>query len=74
MSESLSKADYVWSLNEWWRRFRDEPERFEREFQTIMELETAESEGREPTMGEEGWRYVQQLLAERGQDAEDPAE
>lgn len=70
MSESISKSDYVWALNEWWRRFRDEPDRFQREFQTIMELEAAESENREPTMGDEGWRYVHQLLAERDAAAE----
>jgi hypothetical protein len=65
VAEAMIKADYVWALNEWWRRYRDEPERFEREWQAIMELEAAESEGRDPTMGEEGWKYMQALLTER---------
>lgn len=65
MNEAITKSDYVWALNEWWRRYRDEPERFQREFQAIKELDAAESENREPSMGEEGWQYVQFLLAER---------
>lgn len=37
------------ALNEWMRRFIDEPDRFEREFQTVGEYLRDQAEGREPT-------------------------
>lgn len=63
--ETLTKDDFIWAYNEWWRRYRDEPEKFAREFQAIAELNDAAREGREPTLGDEGWAYVKQLLSER---------
>lgn len=65
MSEKLAKEDFIWAFNEWWRRYRDEPEKFAREFQAIAELNAAAAEGREPTLGDEGWAYIRELLKER---------
>lgn len=63
--ESISKADYIYAVNEWWRRYRDEPATFQAQFQVIIELNTAEAEGREPTVGENDFAYMCLLLDER---------
>lgn len=62
---AITKADHVYAVNEWWRRYRDEPERFQREFQAVLEVTQAEAEGREPCLGENDWAYMNQLLDER---------
>lgn len=62
---AISKADHVYLINEWWRRIRDEPEKFRREFQVIQELNQAEAAGREPTTGDNDWAYSNQILDER---------
>lgn len=63
--ESMTKADHIYASNEWWRRYRDEPEKFGREFQAIAEVNAAQSEGRDPTLGERDWADCCFLLAER---------
>jgi hypothetical protein len=62
---AITKADHIYAVNEWWRRYRDEPDRFGREFQAIVELNLAEQEGREPCLGENDWAYMNQILDER---------
>ena len=54
----------VKALNEWMRRFIEEPARFEREFVTVNQFLKDEADGREPTYGESGARYMEQLAAE----------
>jgi hypothetical protein len=63
--ESMTKEEVIWTTNEWWRRYRDEPEKFGREFQAIAEVNAAERGGREPTLGEDAWAYQLFLLGER---------
>lgn len=65
MKTSMTKEEVIWTTNEWWRRYRDEPERFGREFQAIAEVNAAESEGREPNLGLDAWNYQLFLLNER---------
>jgi hypothetical protein len=62
---SMTKAEVIWTTNEWWRRYRYEPERFGREFQAVAEVRAAEAEGREPTLGDDAWRYQLFLLGQR---------
>jgi hypothetical protein len=62
---AITKADHIYAVTEWWRRYRDEPERFTAQFQVIIELNAAEAEGREPAVGENDWAYMNQILDER---------
>jgi hypothetical protein len=62
---TMTKAEVIWTTNEWWRRYRDEPERFGREFQAVAEVTAAEVEKREPTLGLNSWNYQLFLLEER---------
>lgn len=62
---SMTKAEVIWTTNEWWRRYRDEPERFGREFQAVAEVTRADAEGREPSIGIDSWNYQLFLLEQR---------
>ena len=48
------------AFNEWMRRYTDEPERFEREFQTVAEF-LATPDGDDPTYGAECAAYLVQI-------------
>ncbi len=61
----MTKEDIIWTTNEWWRRYRDEPERFGREFQAVAEVTAAEAQGREPSIGIGSWNYQLFLLEQR---------
>lgn len=61
---TMSEEDMRRTLNEWIRRFIEEPERFKREFRYVAEFLAAEREGREPEYGERGAAYQFQLLDE----------
>lgn len=51
-------------LNEWMRRYIDEPERFSREFQAVSEFLADEAKGVEPSYGVSCAEYMFQILAE----------
>jgi hypothetical protein len=50
--------------NEWMRRYIEEPERYAREWQSVVEFKADESEGREPEYGERCEAYERQLRRE----------
>ncbi len=52
------------ALNEWMRRYTDEPTKFEREFQTVTQYLAEVASGVEPTYGQTGAAYMRQLLDE----------
>ena len=58
-NEKLAKA-----FNEWMRRFEQEPEKFQSEYQSVKEFLRNQADGREPSYGESCAAYLQQLLAE----------
>lgn len=60
----MTNAQMVKAFNEWMRRFIEEPDRFEREFQTVSEYQKDVAEGREPTYGEVCAPYLQKLADE----------
>ncbi|MCD9819774.1 hypothetical protein [Bradyrhizobium japonicum] len=60
----MSNAQMVKCFNEWMRRFVDEPQRFDREFETVNRFLKDQADGREPTYGETSAAYMQQLAAE----------
>ncbi len=52
------------AFNEWMRRYIQEPERFEAEFQTVLDFMADEDEGKEPDYGSAQAAYLQQLIDE----------
>ena len=64
----MTNAQMVKALNEWMRRFIEEPGRFEHEFETVNQFLKDEAEGREPTYGETGAAYMAQIAAEMPAD------
>jgi hypothetical protein len=51
-------------FNEWMRRFVDDPERFEHEWQTVHRFCKEKKKGKEPTYGENSCRYLAQIEKE----------
>ena len=51
-------------MNEWMRRYIEEPTRFAAEFQTIGEFLKEEAEGEEPSYGVVCADYIAQINAE----------
>lgn len=60
----MTNAQMAKCFNEWMRRFIDEPDRFEREFQSVNDFLAAEAEGKEPTYGETCASYMVQIAEE----------
>ena len=60
----MNNVQMVKCFNEWMRRFINEPERFEREFQSVNDFLREEAEGREPSYGETCVAYMSQIAAE----------
>jgi hypothetical protein len=57
--EQIAKA-----LNEWMRRYIDDPNAFDAEFETVGQFLKDENEGKEPSYGENGAAYMKKLLEE----------
>lgn len=60
----MTNAQMAKCFNEWMRRFIEEPDRFEREFETVNQFLKDENEGCEPTYGETSAAYMQELATE----------
>lgn len=52
------------AFNEWMRRYIEEPERFSREFQEVVQYNTDVEDGVEPSYGLECAAYLQSLMNE----------
>jgi hypothetical protein len=48
-------------FNEWMRRYVEEPERFEAEFQTVQRFCAEMSGGKEPSYGDECAEYMRRI-------------
>lgn len=48
----MTKKQMIAAFNEWMRRYTENPEAFEREFETVGKFLTALNDGREPDYGE----------------------
>lgn len=59
----MDKATMARAFNEWMRRFTEEPQRFEREYQTVAAYQADKNEGREPSYGEICASYLEELAA-----------
>jgi hypothetical protein len=54
------------AFNEWMRRYTDEPERFEREFNTVADFRFARAHELEPEYGRRCAEYLIKLVEEQG--------
>lgn len=59
----IVEADMARAFNEWMRRYTDEPERFEREFETVGDF-LATPDGETPTYGATCAAYLLQIRDE----------
>lgn len=64
IEKTMTHEWLVKTQNEWMRRYIEEPEKFEREFRTILEFSTQEASGKEPDYGERCTAYMFQLMDE----------
>jgi len=60
----FSKADLARGFNEWMRRYTEEPDKFGREFQAVMEFLEQQQDGETPTYGAECAEYIGRLIDE----------
>lgn len=60
----MTAADMARTLNEWMRRFIEEPEKFQAEFRSVTEFLAEVTLGREPSYGEHCAAYQFRLLDE----------
>ena len=60
----MDKAKLAKAFNEWLRRYEQEPERFQTEYQVMKEFLRDQAEGREPSYGDRQAAYLEKLLAE----------
>lgn len=61
MEKVLSKLDIALAMNEWMRRYIEEPESFSREFEAVNKFLEEETEGIEPSYGEVCSAYMMKL-------------
>lgn len=61
---TMNNAQMVKCFNEWMRRFIEEPEAFQAEFQTVNQFLADEAGGIEPTYGETSAAYMMKLAEE----------
>jgi hypothetical protein len=62
---NVSDKRLVLAFNEWMRRYEKEPEKFEREYNTIKKFLKEQAEGKVPTYGEHCVAYLNHLLGEQ---------
>jgi hypothetical protein len=61
----VNEADLVYGLNEWMRRFTEEPGKFEREWETVSRFLSELASGVQPSYGQVGAKYLQRILEDR---------
>ncbi len=52
------------ALNEWMRRYTDDPTRFKREWQTVCEFLAEKSAGQVPSYGAQSVAYLETILSD----------
>lgn len=66
---TMNGADMIRTNNEWMRRYIEESERFEREFQSVTRFLSEQAAGGEPSYGARCETYQFHLLAEMNRPA-----
>lgn len=60
----MTQEQIARGLNEWMRRYVDEPTRFAAEFQTVGQFLKDEADGVEPSYGVVGASYLSEIIEE----------
>jgi hypothetical protein len=60
--KSMSNDDIKRAMNEWMRRYTEEPETFEAEFKTVGKFLAEQAEGKEPSYGEWSAAFMFKIL------------
>ena len=60
----MTNVQMVKAFNEWMRRFIEEPDRYNREFESVNQFLADEANGVEPTYGERCTGYMVKLMCE----------
>lgn len=60
----MTNAEMAMALNEWMRRFIEDPRQFAHDFEWVNRFLAEQNEGREPSYGEVSALYMQQLFSE----------
>lgn len=61
----MTEQNFAKAFNEWMRRYTDEPDRFSREFESVIEfLEDIKNDSDEPRYGVECAAYFMKILEE----------
>jgi hypothetical protein len=55
------------AFNEWMRRYTDEPDQFQHQWETVIEFLADAHGGREPSYGETSTKYLHGLIIEQWQ-------
>lgn len=63
-SLDITEEQHVILSNEWMRRYIEEPERYEREWETVTRFLKEEKKGKEPSYGENCNAYLKELRDE----------
>ncbi len=61
---TITESQLTTTSNEWMRRFIEEPEKFDREFQSVTDFLKSEASGEEPSYGARCTAYQFKLLDE----------
>lgn len=54
------------ALNEWMRRYVEEPERFNHEWQAVLKFKEEDVDGNVPTYGSDSVAYLESIIREIG--------
>lgn len=60
----MNKKQMTGAFNEWMRRYTEEPDKFEAEFQSVGEFLKETDGGKEPSYGRHCAAYLEKLAAE----------
>lgn len=61
----MDRQKIVNALNEWMRRYTEDPASFEAEFQTVARFLSELDGGLPPSYGETSMAYLEQIMAEQ---------
>jgi hypothetical protein len=61
-TKSMSNDDIKRAMNEWMRRYTEEPESFEAEFKTVGKFLAEQADGQEPSYGEWCAAYMLKII------------
>lgn len=67
MQDHFDTCAVAQAFNEWMRRYTENPEQFEREWQTVSEFLVQQGKGEEPDYGKSCAAYLSKLIDEAGE-------